>query len=361
MLCRYTNMYVANVSMNLSYCLWIVIKLWHVLSAGAKSPKNAFPFLPIEVSPVSHQAQAVHHAAAAMLHRAADARADDFYLLPGSESVLSMVKFLDLPESWVIITDMMKLFDKTNKWLRDWLYEIGVFMITAVETVTFCFRPPFRVRLLLQQMDFVGVGSLFIIILTGTFAGAVFTLQSLYAFSLFNMESMVGATVTLALTRELSPVLASLMITGRAGSAMATELGTMRVTEQIDALATMAVSPVQYLFVPRFLASIVMFPILTVVFSLVGIAGSYVVGVFMWGVDPGNFIAKIKIYVTGHDVNIGLVKAFIFGGFVSLISCFKGYRAKGGARGVGTATTQAVVVGSVSIMILNYFLTVYMY
>ncbi len=245
--------------------------------------------------------------------------------------------------------------------MQNTLFEIGTFVLTALETLAYCFRPPFRFKLVLQQMDFVGVGSLFIIVLTGTFAGAVFTLQSLYAFSLFNMESMVGATVTLALTRELSPVLASLMITGRAGSAMATELGTMRVTEQIDALATMAVSPVQYLFVPRFLASIVMFPVLTVIFSLVGIAGSYVVGVLMWGVDPGNFIAKIKIYVTGNDVNIGLVKAMVFGGFISLISCFKGFRAEGGARGVGAATTQAVVIGSVSIMILNYFLTVYMY
>ncbi|MBW1873095.1 MAG: ABC transporter permease [Deltaproteobacteria bacterium] len=241
------------------------------------------------------------------------------------------------------------------------MQEIGMFVMIATEAVLSCFRPPFRVGLILQQMEFVGVGSLFIVFLTGTFAGAVFTLQSLYAFSLFNMESMVGATVALALTRELSPVLASLMITGRAGSAMATELGTMRVTEQIDAMTSMAVNPVQYLFVPRFLASVVMFPMMTMIFNLVGVAGSYIVGVEMWGVDPGNFIAKIRWYVDSHDVISGLIKAAVFGGFVSLVSCFKGYRAEGGARGVGSATTQAVVIGSVSIMILDYFLTVLMF
>ncbi len=239
--------------------------------------------------------------------------------------------------------------------------EIGEFVLTSLLTLVYCFKPPFRTGLVLRQMDFVGPGSVFIILLTGVFTGAVFTLQSLYMFSKFNLESMVGATVALALTRELSPVLSSLMITGRAGSAMATELGTMRVTEQIDALSAMAVNPVQYLFVPRFVAAVIMFPVLTMVFNLVGILGSYFVAVNMSGVDPGNFIAKITWYVTGHDLSSGLVKASVFGGFITLVSCFMGFRATGGARGVGTATTHAVVIGSVSILILDYFLTVLMY
>jgi phospholipid/cholesterol/gamma-HCH transport system permease protein len=247
------------------------------------------------------------------------------------------------------------------QWCTSFLRDTGNAVLISVEVLISCFVPPFRAGLLLQQMDFIGVGSLFIILLTGSFTGAVFTLQSVYAFSMFNMESMVGATVTLALTRELSPVLTALMVTGRAGSAMATELGTMRVTEQIDALTSMAVSPVHYLFVPRFLASILMFPALTMVFNIVGVVGAYIVGVNMWGIDPGNFMAKIRWYVQAHDVTSGLVKSAIFGGFVSLMSCYKGYRAEGGARGVGTATTQAVVIGSVSIMILDYFLTVLMY
>lgn len=255
----------------------------------------------------------------------------------------------------------MRFVDNIWGWVAGSLREIGDMVTTSIEAILSCFRPPFRPWLVLQQMEFIGVGSMFIILLTGTFTGAVFTLQSVYAFSMFNMESMVGATVALALTRELSPVLTALMVTGRAGSAMATELGTMRVTEQIDALASMAVSPVQYLIVPRFLASLVMFPVLAMVFNLVGVLGSYVVGVNMWGIDPGNFIAKIRWYVRVHDITSGLIKAMIFGGFVSLTSCYKGFRAEGGARGVGNATTRAVVIGSVSIMILDYFLTVLMF
>jgi len=238
---------------------------------------------------------------------------------------------------------------------------VGEFVTLSLQALLYCFKPPFRPGLLLRQMDFIGPGSVFIILLTGMFSGAVFTLQSMYMFSKFNMESLVGATVALALTRELSPVLASLMITGRAGSAMATELGTMRVTEQIDALSAMAVNPVQYLFVPRFLASVLMFPALAMVFNLVGIFGSYLVAVRMWGVDPGNFMAKITWYVTGNDLISGLVKASVFGGFIALVSCFMGYRAEGGAKGVGTATTRAVVVSSVSILVLDYFLTVLMF
>jgi len=250
---------------------------------------------------------------------------------------------------------------KTSGQILDIFSEVGQFVLMVGEVLTACFRLPFRPWLLLQQMEFVGVGSLFIILLTGAFSGAVFTLQSVYAFSMFDMESMVGATVTLAMTRELAPVLTSLMITGRAGSAMATELGTMRVTEQIDALKSMAVNPVQYLIVPRVIASVIMFPVLTMVFNLIAVVGSYVVGVELWGIDPGNFLQKIEWYVQAHDVTSGLIKAAVFGGFVALVSCFKGYRATGGARGVGAATTGAVVTGSVSIMILDYFLTVLMF
>ena len=256
---------------------------------------------------------------------------------------------------------MINAYDRTEQWVISVLSEMGEFVLTSLDALTLSVRRPFRLGLILHQMEFVGVGSLMIVVLSGAFTGAVFTLQSLYAFSMFNMESMVGATVTLALTRELSPVLSALMITGRAGSAMASELGTMRVTEQIDALATMAVNPVQYLFVPRMVASLFMFPCLTMVFNVVGVVGSYLVGVNMWGVDPGNFLVKIQWYVTAHDVTSGLIKSAVFGVFVSLISCYKGYRAEGGARGVGAATTQAVVLGSLGIMIIDYFLTVLMF
>ena len=255
----------------------------------------------------------------------------------------------------------MRIFSDIENWIVRSLTQIGDFMITSGLVLAACFTPPWRIWLTIQQMEFVGVGSLLIIILMSMFAGGVFTLQTVYALSMFSMESMVGATVALALTRELSPVLSALMITGRAGSAMATELGTMRVTEQIDALESMAVNPLQYLFVPRLIASLFMFPVLTMVSNLVGMVGSYIVGVIMWGIDPGNFIEKIRWYVTAHDIYSGLIKSIVFGGVVTLISCYKGYRAEGGARGVGVATTQAVVISSVSIMILDYFLTVLMF
>ena len=240
------------------------------------------------------------------------------------------------------------------------VHRVGEFVMFFGEVLVCCAKPPWRGWQILVQMDFIGVGSLFIILLTGTFTGAVFTLQSIYAFSMFNMETMVGATVTLALTRELAPTLTALMITGRAGSAMATELGTMQVTEQIDALKTMAVNPLNYLVGPRFIASVIMFPALTMVFNLVGVFGAYTVGVTMWGVDPGNFIAKIKWFVQAEDILSGLIKAAAFGGFVSLVSCFRGIITTGGARGVGMATTQAVVIGSVSIMVIDYILTMLM-
>ncbi|HOX42572.1 MAG TPA: ABC transporter permease [Myxococcota bacterium] len=239
--------------------------------------------------------------------------------------------------------------------------QVGEFVFFLGEVLWAGVRPPFRPGLILQQMDFIGVGSLFIILLTGTFTGAVFTLQTVYAFSLFSMESMVGATVALALSRELSPVLAALMICGRAGSAMATELGTMRVTEQVDALKSMAVNPIQYLVVPRVLAALVMFPVMTMIFNMVGVLGSYTVAVEMYGIDPGAFIAKIRLMVLPHDVLSGLVKAGLFGALVTLVACHRGYNAEGGARGVGAATTRSVVIGSVGIMVLDYFLTLAMY
>jgi phospholipid/cholesterol/gamma-HCH transport system permease protein len=171
----------------------------------------------------------------------------------------------------------------------------------------------------------------------------------------------VGSTVALSLAKELSPVLTGLMVTGRAGSGIATELGTMRVTEQIDALQTMAVNPVQYLVVPRFIAGLVMVPALSVLFTLVGMCGAYFVGVILMNIDPGVFISKTRWLVDPDDILNGLVKAVVFGGILTLVGCYKGFYASGGARGVGMATTQSVVVSSVAILIADYFLTALMF
>jgi len=241
------------------------------------------------------------------------------------------------------------------------LEDLGNIVLTLFQVVLWMVRPPYRVGLLLRAMEFVGVGSMFIIVLTGSFTGAVMGLQGIYAFGLLEMETMVGGSVALALSRELSPVLAALMVTGRVGSAMATEIGTMRVTEQIDAMETMAVNPIQYLIVPRVVATTLMLPLLNIVFTLVGMVGCYLVAVVWWRVDEGQFMAKISDFMSVSDLTSGIIKAAVFGMTLSVIGCYKGYNAAGGARGVGAATTSAVVMASVMIFMLDYILTALMF
>ena len=218
-------------------------------------------------------------------------------------------------------------------------------------------RPPVRVRLWFKQMEFVGFQSLSIVMITGAFTGAVFALQSNVAFSLFGAQGLVGSTVGLALSRELGPVLTALMVTGRAGSAMAAEIGTMRVTEQIDALEAMGVEPVGYLVTPRLLASVLMVPALAMVFNLVGILGAWFVGVSVLGISEGPFVARIDWYVDPDDITGGLIKASVFGLIMAIVGCTRGFYTEGGAEGVGRSTTRAVVDASVAILIADYFLT----
>jgi phospholipid/cholesterol/gamma-HCH transport system permease protein len=238
------------------------------------------------------------------------------------------------------------------------LRNIGDMTILSGKVIFWAVRPPFRWDVMLHAMSFVGVGSLFIVGLTGTFTGAVMCYQLFDAFRLFRAENLVGGVISVALTRELSPVLACLMLTSRACSAMATEIGTMRVTEQIDALQTIGVSPVQYLIVPRVAAGTFMAPILCMVFTIVGTIGAYEVGVKVLGLDPGVFIYNVKYYTDPDDLVHGLIKSVVFGFVTSLIACYKGYNTTGGASGVGEATNRAVVYGSIAIFILDYFLTV---
>ncbi len=249
------------------------------------------------------------------------------------------------------------MFSYIGRSVLDFVTEVGRITLTFLSTLFWMLRPPWRWRLLFKQMEFVGVKSIFIVVLTGTFTGMVFALQSRYAFELFNANYLIGPTVVLGLTRELGPVLASLMVTARAGSAMAAELGTMRVTEQIDALETMAVNPVQYLLVPRLFAGITMVPLLTALFSFCGTIGCYLVTIYLIGVNPNVFWNEILTLVDLSDLWNGLIKACFFGMILALIGCHKGFNSAGGAEGVGQATTQAVVLASVSILISDYFLT----
>jgi phospholipid/cholesterol/gamma-HCH transport system permease protein len=242
--------------------------------------------------------------------------------------------------------------------LRAAFEDFGRMLFFAVETVAWAFRPPFRLELVLAQMAFIGAGSAFIVGVTGTFAGMVFGLQMNYAMKQFAAEGYVGGSTAFALSRELSPVFTALMVTGRAGSAIATELGTMRVTEQIDAMESMAVSPIQYLVVPRVIASIAMFPVLTMLFDALGYAGAYVMGIYVAGIPEGPFIAHTREFLGLDDIFHGLGKAVVFGAIVSIITTWRGYSAFGGARGVGEGTTRAVVASSVAILVADYAATV---
>ncbi|MEM6730098.1 MAG: ABC transporter permease [Myxococcota bacterium] len=256
-----------------------------------------------------------------------------------------------------VSTKVLTPFSQLGATLIDGLEEIGRVLQFMVQVIKTAIKPPYRVNLILTQCEFVGVGSLFIILLTGTFTGAVFTLQSVDAFAQVGMETMVGSTVLVAVARELGPVLTALMVTGRVASAMATELGTMRVSEQIDAMEVMAVNPLKYLVVPRIVATTAMTPVLTVIFTMVSTVGSYIVAVVFGGIDEGTFIYRIQWLLDPFDFTHGLYKAAVFGFLIAAIGCYKGYHAHGGARGVGVATTQAVVIGSITIFVVDYLLT----
>jgi phospholipid/cholesterol/gamma-HCH transport system permease protein len=237
------------------------------------------------------------------------------------------------------------------------LEQFGATLELTGRTLAWLIRPPYRLTLLIQAMDFVGVGSIFIVALTGVFSGMVLALQTTHSLRQFGAEGIVGSLVAISLTREISPVFAALMVTARAGSSMAAELGNMRVTEQIDALVTMGVSPVQYLLTPRLVASVLMMPLLCVLYTSVGMLGAYEVAVAWLGVDPGIFVSNVEKYLVPMDFWMGEIKAAVFGFLVSAIACGQGFRASGGAKGVGEATTRAVVQSAVAILIANYLLT----
>jgi phospholipid/cholesterol/gamma-HCH transport system permease protein len=218
------------------------------------------------------------------------------------------------------------------------------------------FVRPIRFRETMKQMEFIGIQSIPIIVLSSAFTGAVFTLESFSAFQMFGAQGMVGGTVGVALTRELAPTLTGLLVAGRAGSAMAAEIGTMRVTEQVDALESMAVDPINYLVKPRLLAAILVLPMLTALFDLVGVWGSYWVATDLLHLSKPEYWIRFIQWVDWDDIWAGLIKAVAFGGIIGTVSCYKGYYTEGGAKGVGKATTSSVVVASVCILIANYFI-----
>jgi len=239
--------------------------------------------------------------------------------------------------------------------------ELGGLVMLLFSTVRKAFSLPLDVRLVSDQMMAIGIRSLPVVFITALFSGMVLALQSYTGFRRFGAESLVGTLVALSMTREMGPVLTALIVAGRAGAAMAAELGTMRVTEQIDALQTLATDPVKYLIVPRFVAAVFMLPALTVLTDIIGIFGGYLVTVGLFDASPTAYWRRTWDYLKMADIYNGLVKAFFFGAFISIISCYKGYYTSGGAEGVGKATTGAVVVSMMTILIGDYFLSAWLF
>lgn len=241
------------------------------------------------------------------------------------------------------------VIDVTSDWGRSWIF--------LWRTIRAVFSPPFRLHLLLQQLRSIGVNSSLVISLIGIFTGAVLAVQGNYTLSKFGATAYTGSMVALSLIRELGPVLTALMVIGRAGSAITAELGIMRITEQIDALKSMAVDPMKYLMAPRFLAGLIAMPLLTGWFICIGILGGYIVGVGLLGLSSGTFISQMNDAVGSMDVYCGFIKAIVFGFIFGWVACYKGYYSGFGAVGVNRATTQSVVTASVAVLIVDYFLT----
>ena len=232
---------------------------------------------------------------------------------------------------------------------RAWLFLFSILLKALT--------PPYRISLIIEQLYIVGVNSTAVVALVGAFTGAVLAVQGEYTLSQFGATAFTGSAVALSLIRELGPVLTALMVNGRAGSAMTAELGIMKISEQIDALRSMAVDPIKYLMVPRLIAGIISVPLLTAVFDVVGIVGGYVVSIKTLGLASGTFISHMIQSVSDVDVISGFVKSVVFGFCVSWIACYKGWTCGFGAVGVNKATTSAVVTASVVILVLDYFLT----
>lgn len=234
---------------------------------------------------------------------------------------------------------------------------IGSIVAFAGQTISHIFMPPFFGRNVLRQFMDVGYYSLPVVGLTALFTGMVLALQSYTGFARFNAEGAIASVVVLSVTRELAPVLAGLMVAGRVGASIAAEIGTMRVTEQVDALSTLSVNPFKYLIVPRVIAGTLMLPVLVLIGDVIGVYGGYVVSIHVLGFSAGSYLTQTWDILQPVDVISGLVKAGVFGFIVTLMGCYHGYNSGRGAQGVGAATTAAVVSASILILIFNYILT----
>lgn len=235
--------------------------------------------------------------------------------------------------------------------------EAGRVSIFCFAAITGAFSRPFYIKPILKQMVEIGYYSLPVVGLTAIFTGAVLALQSYTGFSRFSAESAIATVVVLSITRELGPVLAGLMVAGRVGASMAAEIGTMRITEQLDALVTLSTNPIKYLVTPRVIAAVIMMPCLVVVADIIGVMGGYLISVHSLGFSSEIYLQNTFQYLEEDDVTSGLIKSGVFGFIISIIGCYSGYNSQKGAQGVGNATTTAVVLSSILILLSNYLLT----
>ncbi len=252
---------------------------------------------------------------------------------------------------------MLSFFESIGSGFLNFLKDTGGILELFFGFVLAFLSGPTRIRKTFEQMYYVGVKSTLIVFLTSIFVGMVEALQIYHGFHKFGADDMIGYTVAVSLGRELAPVLTALMIVARNVSAMAAELGTMKVTQQIDALEVMAVNPINFLVAPRIIAMTIMLPALVIISNAVGNIGGYLVGVNILNLNPTAYIKNIQIYIDLSDLTYGLIKAGVFGFIVSLIGCYMGLNTDGGAKGVGNSTTKAVVAASISVLVADYFLT----
>ena len=252
---------------------------------------------------------------------------------------------------------LVTVVQHAGAWTLSLIEVMGQMVVFLTRAIVWFFRPPFRLSQVMKQLHFIGFKSTFVVVLTAVFTGMVLALQGYYSLRKFGSEGLLGSAVALSMIRELGPVLASLMVTARAGSAMTAEIGIMRITEQIDALDTMAINPLQYLISPKIIAALLAVPLLVAIFDIVGIWGGYMVGVELLGVSAGSYWSSIESAVEWKDVWGGFLKSVSFGLIISWVACYKGYWTKMSSEGLGRATTESVVLCSVLILIWDYFLT----
>ncbi|VAX34147.1 Phospholipid ABC transporter permease protein MlaE [hydrothermal vent metagenome] len=255
----------------------------------------------------------------------------------------------------------MKPIEILGRVIIGFTQELGSVLVLLSVTLKQLVIPPYEIRNTFKQMLEIGIRSLPVVFITAVFTGMVLSLQTYTGFKRFGAETLVGTVVALSMTRELGPVLTGLIVAGRAGAAMAAELGTMRVTEQIDALETLATNPVKYLVVPRFISGVLMLPALAIVTDIVGIIGGFLISVGLFGANSVSYWNRTWDYLELDDIYSGIIKAAFFGAAISLISCYKGFYTEGGAEGVGKATTGAVVLSSMTILISDYFLSAWLF